>query len=63
MAAFEYLAHDLPLQAEAKKKPSEVIGLNDRSTTGRVWPLHVSGVCRGVSVAILVTAVVGIDKT
>ena len=34
------------LQAESKKYPSCVIPEKSKSTTGRVWPVHVSGVCR-----------------
>lgn len=35
----------LPLQALIRKYPYGVIPLKARSTTGRVWPEQVSGVC------------------
>lgn len=37
---------NLPLQAEIRKYPQSVMSLKSRCTTGRVWPLQVSGTCR-----------------
>lgn len=39
----------IPLQALTRKNPSCVMGEKARSTTGRVCPLHVSGVCRAMA--------------
>ena len=43
----------IPLQALIRKYPYSVISLKSRSTTGRVCPLQVSGVCRKADISVV----------
>ena len=45
---------NLPLHAEMRKYPLSVKPLKAKSTTGRVWPLHVNGVCRVAAIVQVV---------